>query len=391
MLHKPHVLDEDSPEISDDENMDRLQPRPPDSDAMPEADSREDTDLTKALGHPELETEGKTEFTPAVDHPACSWVSDNGKCLGCMFQKYQHHCLTELKKGTLLQTNIGDAIAALGVFAPSFATSYMEEFFGCDVLENLDNAAPAPAPEVKIDDAALMKAIRYRLCNNLDGVAEALKEVSRDLRVMMENLLDSLPTFASDQESEFNLVASSVLPVLRPFVQINNHTAVEVSNQNSAVQKKQGIAPDRADLVGKYKKEEFLFVEVTGDAQRHNIRKNNWDSYRLARFGKARLDAGYSTAIMIQVIHRQDVVYTMDMPIRGVMLMSQVGTFVVPTDIVSIPSLIATLPTLFAVQDRVRSLTLPERPKKRSWSHADIIDAKKRILNREVTPPGGQG
>ncbi|KAF9084522.1 hypothetical protein BGX23_010442 [Mortierella sp. AD031] len=88
----------------------------------------------------------------------------------------------------------------------------------------------------------------------------------------------------------------------------------------------QGIAPDRADLVGKYKKEEFLFVEVTGDAQRHNIRKNNWDSYRLARFGKARLDAGYSTAIMIQVIHRQAVVYTMDMPIRGVMLMSQVGT-----------------------------------------------------------------
>ena len=37
---------------------------------MPEADSREDTDSTGTLDHPELETEGNAELTPATDHPA---------------------------------------------------------------------------------------------------------------------------------------------------------------------------------------------------------------------------------------------------------------------------------------------------------------------------------
>ncbi len=93
-----------------------------------------------------------------------------------------------------------------------------------------------------------------------------------------------------------------------------------------------------------------MLGEVTGPAQEINAAKNQWDKYRLARFGKALLDVGHAMAPLIQVVYSNAAYFGLSVKTRGPMLIEEIGTFVVPTTTATIPSLFATIPTLLVAK-----------------------------------------
>ncbi|KAF9899723.1 hypothetical protein BX616_002870 [Lobosporangium transversale] len=68
--------------------------------------------------------------------------------------------------------------------------------------------------------------------------------------------------------------------------------------------------------------------------------------YRLARFGKAFLDERH----LIQVIYSNASYFRLSVKTRDLMLLEEIGTFVVPTTTATIPSLFATDPTLLVAK-----------------------------------------
>jgi hypothetical protein len=93
-----------------------------------------------------------------------------------------------------------------------------------------------------------------------------------------------------------------------------------------------------------------MYGEVTGLGQEHNTWKNDWDLFRLARFGKAFLDDGFEVAPLVQVVFSNATYMRLTVGARGMYLLQEVGTFVIPTMVSMIPALFATLPTLLVAQ-----------------------------------------
>ncbi|KAF9579909.1 hypothetical protein BGW38_003642, partial [Lunasporangiospora selenospora] len=78
--------------------------------------------------------------------------------------------------------------------------------------------------------------------------------------------------------------------------------------------------------------------------------KNGWDLFRLSRFGTGVLNEGAQVVPLIQVIANEGTVYRHFVKDRGVMVLVEVGTFWVPTTVIHMGALLASLPTLFWFQ-----------------------------------------
>ncbi|KAF9542498.1 hypothetical protein BGW38_009786 [Lunasporangiospora selenospora] len=67
---------------------------------------------------------------------------------------------------------------------------------------------------------------------------------------------------------------------------------------------------------------------------------------------------------------------------RGVMILEEVGTFVIPTRKEMVPALVATLPTLELLKEHMKKLSNDGKVSqlKRSWGHRDDKIQKKRLL-----------
>ncbi|KAG9067629.1 hypothetical protein KI688_012414 [Linnemannia hyalina] len=93
-----------------------------------------------------------------ASHRACEWMVD-GTCVACRFQEFQRACIESLVNNEIRKTEVADAMAIIGVFAPSMSTRRMEEAFSKKLLRALAKST-AELPEVDFDDSAMMKAVR---------------------------------------------------------------------------------------------------------------------------------------------------------------------------------------------------------------------------------------
>ncbi|KAF9180263.1 hypothetical protein BGZ50_006358 [Haplosporangium sp. Z 11] len=299
-----------------------------------------------------------------------------GICVACQFQDYQKSCIDALFAKTILKTEIADAMAIIGVFTPHIPTQRMTACFSRSVLDKTAEAAPLPAPE--IDDAAVVEAMR--LNDDKASVCALLSNLDDRQRLMFETLLNYLPKKQDHSVSEATFIANYIAPVLRGTLNDDRRITLHFPNTDSLVQKGQGIKPERPDIAVKIRGSEVLYGEVTGPSQEHCDPKNKWDLYRLVRFGKAFLDAGNSFAPLIQVIYTNGTYMRLSVRTRGMFLLEEVGEFMIPTNMVAIPSLLTSLPTLLSMQnDLARLLEDDLNQRRRSWSFDDIRNAKKRI------------
>ena len=117
-------------------------------------------------------------------------------------------------------------------------------------------------------------------------------------------------------------------------------------NTNSHTQKQQNLRADRPDIRAKLSGQEVLWGEITGPMQSGNRAKNLWDIFKLARYGKAFIVDGNDYAPLVQVIGGLGTYLRLYVKVRGVMVLEEVGTIIIPTFKAMVPSLLATLPTL---------------------------------------------
>ncbi|KAF9132950.1 hypothetical protein BGW39_010941 [Mortierella sp. 14UC] len=183
----------------------------------------------------------------------------------------------------LHRLNHQDVLATIGVFAPALPTPLTEEHFTVEMLEHLTAPVPLPTPK------------------------------------LTTQRLTSLPLELNNAESEFNLVA-------KPSSLSSDHPPLQL-NRESPVQKEQNVSADRPDFIAKYRNQEILWIGATGHAQQRNLAKNNWELFRLARFGKYSLVCGLPYAPVVQVVHDRAVYYSLSVPIRGIYLTKRIGAF----------------------------------------------------------------
>ncbi|KAF9176467.1 hypothetical protein BGZ51_000582, partial [Haplosporangium sp. Z 767] len=185
-----------------------------------------------------------------------------------------------------------------------------------------------------------------------DNAAEALLPLNkkdRKIRLMLETLLEYLPQKPVATISECTFVVKYVAPIIQAFVD-SEFVKSDFPNTDSTTQRMQGLKPDRPDIRALAFGKEICWGEVTGPAQVTNDGKNMWDMYRLARFGKAFLDAGNEIAPLFQVLHSNACYMRLSTKTRGMFLLEEIGSFVVPTTVAMIPSLLATLPTVLVAK-----------------------------------------
>ncbi|KAF9954738.1 hypothetical protein BGZ65_003841, partial [Modicella reniformis] len=315
------------------------------------------------------------ETQDKVAHDECELCA--GSCVACKFQEYKKTCMDRFKTRELTKHHIADVMALIGVFAPFIPTPLMVEKFGHRILDEL--LQTRELPEVDINDSAVLKAVRKRVNGRLEEAAEAMSAVDHKMRVMFEGLLESLPIEADKSNAEGEFISRCVDPILRPFIKASDCVSLQISNKNSQCQQKQGLKPDRPDIVGLVRGDEVVFCEVSGPSQANATIKNNWDLFRLSRFAKSSLHEGYGVSPLLQIIYTEGKYMRMTVRSRGVYYLEKVGVFVVPTTLTTIPALLATLPTLQAAQDDINELTgLNKHPRKRSWNFPDL-NAKKLV------------
>ncbi|KAI1315465.1 hypothetical protein EDD11_000746 [Mortierella claussenii] len=234
-----------------------------------------------------------------ASHTDCEWKI-YGICVACSFQCYQRACVKALVEKKIKKSDIADVMAVLGIFAPFLLTERMISSIGRVMLEEL--VIPMTLPELVLDDATIMRAVRLWINNNQEEAAETLLGLDMQTRNMIETLLQRLPMKQDRSISESTFVANYVSPVLHGTLKLNSRIfSVHFPNTNSEVQKHQGMKPDRPDIVVKARSREIMYGEVTGLCQEHNDSKNKWDLFRLARFGKAFLDDGFEVAPLVQL------------------------------------------------------------------------------------------
>ncbi|KAF9358348.1 hypothetical protein BGX26_001937 [Mortierella sp. AD094] len=147
-------------------------------------------------------------------------------------------------------------MAITGVFAPTLPTKRMNEFISQRQLKNALGPKPE-LPNIEIYDANIMKAIRLYL-KDKSGEAEVQSMPgNKKLRIMLE----SLP------------------------------------NTNSTTQKQQNLGADRPHLRAKLSGHKILRGEIAGPTQTGCRAKDLWDTFKLARFGKAFIVDGNDSAV----------------------------------------------------------------------------------------------
>ncbi|KAF9198106.1 hypothetical protein BGZ49_001182 [Haplosporangium sp. Z 27] len=310
-------------------------------------------------------------------HIVCEWKID-GCCIACLFQEYQKICVEALVTKNIKKSEIADVMAITGIFAPFLPTARMIKSFKISMLEQLVEGTTFP--DLLIDDAAVLTAVRLWINNERDEASEALRGLDRQLRNMFETLLEQMPMKQDRSISEATFATNYVAPILHATLKLDTRFSLHFPNTSSEVQKHQGLKPDRPDIVVKARDREVLYGEVTGLSQENSEWKNKWDLFRLARFGKSFLNDGYEVAPLLQVVYSNGTYMRLTVKARGIYLLQEVGSFMVPTTVSTIPALLATLPTLLAAQVDLKSCLGEPNDRKRSWGYKDIMDAKKRLI-----------
>ncbi|KAF9579810.1 hypothetical protein BGW38_003778, partial [Lunasporangiospora selenospora] len=293
----------------------------------------------------------RTELLDQIEqasHTVCEVKIDN-ICVACSFNGYQKSCVEALVEGKIKKSEIADIMAITGVFAPFLPTPRMVEAIGRGILNEL--VLPMILPDPAIDDTAVLKAVRLWINNKQEEASEALRGLNRQTRNMFETLLERLPVKQNRSISESTFVVNYVSPVFHGILNIDPRVySIHFPNTCSEVQRQQGVKPDRPDITIKARNCEILYGEVTGLTHEHNTWKNNWDLYRLARFGKALLNDGFEVAPLVQVVYSNATYMRLTVRARGMYLLQEVESFVIPTTVSMIPALLATLPTLLVAQ-----------------------------------------
>ncbi|KAI8596677.1 hypothetical protein EDD21DRAFT_240593 [Dissophora ornata] len=220
-----------------------------------------------------------------------------------------------------------------------------------------------------------------RMNDQRDEALDALDSIKdRKIRLMFATLIEHLPLEKESQVAEETFVATYIAPVLQGTLRTNEKISIHFPNTASMAQKDEGVRADRPDITAKIGRRELLIGEVTGPCQETNHAKNAWDLYRLARFGKALLGSR-PFAPLIQIVHTKGVYMRLTVKARGMFLLERVGTFVVPTSIDMVPSLLGTIQTLAAAKEDLAVL-MEQKPenRKRSWDFPDLPHAKKFLV-----------
>ncbi|KAG0335280.1 hypothetical protein BG004_000060 [Podila humilis] len=146
-------------------------------------------------------------------------------CLACRFQLYQNDCVQALQDDDLCISDIADAMAIIGVFAPFLQTQRMRAIFNKKILTLL--VSPSLLPDPGINDAAVLKAVRQRINNKLEDASKELWGIDRKFRLLFENLLEFLPEKVDRSISEVTYTVNYVAPVLNCILKIDGKTNVE--------------------------------------------------------------------------------------------------------------------------------------------------------------------
>ncbi|KAI8602512.1 hypothetical protein EDD21DRAFT_371612, partial [Dissophora ornata] len=322
----------------------------------------------------------REELLRSVDessHPCCDWKIDD-VCIACIFAEYQRSCIEALSAREIKKTDIADIMAIIGVFAPSMPTSRMHEFFSAQQLKIILGPG-AELPDIDVDDAKIQKAVRLYLNNKGDEAEVPMTGGNKKIRIMLETLLEYLPMKTDNTVSESTFTVKYVAPIIQAYVDSDRVTS-DFPNTDSVTQKHQNLKADRPDIRGKAFGQEVLWGEVTGPTQAGNNAKNLWDTYKLARFGKASIIAGKESAPLVQVIDDHGTYMRLYLKVRGVMILEELGEFVIPTRKSLVPALVATLPTLELLKEHLKEASHEKVSElKRSWGHQDVKGAKKRL------------
>ncbi|KAG9067142.1 hypothetical protein KI688_011923 [Linnemannia hyalina] len=285
----------------------------------------------------------------------CDWKVDDA-CLACLFTNYRRSCINALVAREIIKTDIADLMAVIGVFAPTLPTTRMLEVFSQRQLEKALGPKPE-LPEIDIDDAKIMKAVRLYLNDRGDEAEMPSMAGNKKLRIMLETLLEYLPLDEDRTISECTFTVKYVASIIQAYMDGDGITC-DFPNTNSTTQKQQNLRADRPDIRAMLSGREVLWGEITGPTQTGNKAKNLWDTFKLVRFGKSFIADGNDHAPLVQVIGSHGTYMRVFIKVRGVMVLEQVGTFTVPTSKAMVPSLVATLPTLELLKEVVFRFTV---------------------------------
>ncbi|GJJ79271.1 hypothetical protein EMPS_11632 [Entomortierella parvispora] len=337
-----------------------------------------------AIEEPLLDDDEREILLRSVEeasHRQCEWMVDS-TCAACLFQDFQRKCIDALVRNEIKKTEVADAMALIGVFAPSMPTTRMKTVFSEKLLHVI--AKPTvDLPDTGLDDGAMMTAVKLYIKGQKEDAADilyALNKKDRKIRLMLETLLEYLPLKPDNTISENTFVTKYVAPIIQSFVD-DEIVKSDFPNTESTTQKSQGLKPDRPDIRAVAYGKEVCWGEVTGPSQETFDAKNQWDTYRLARFGKSFLDAGNNVAPLLQIVYSNASYLRLFPKTRGIFLLEEVGTFIIPTTIAMIPSLFATIPTLLVAKADIRKICEGDlNGLKRSWGYKDLKNAKTRLV-----------
>ncbi|KAF8925504.1 hypothetical protein BGZ58_000743 [Dissophora ornata] len=142
-------------------------------------------------------------------------------------EEVSNECVQALRDNNLRKADIADAMTIIGVFAPFLQTDRMRAIFTAKILGQLVASYDLPDPD--IDDAAVLRAVRLRLNNKSEDASEALMGLDRKMRLMFDNLLESLPEEVDKSISEATFTANYVAPVLTSILKVSGKTQVHYS------------------------------------------------------------------------------------------------------------------------------------------------------------------
>ncbi|KAG0285128.1 hypothetical protein BGZ97_007925 [Linnemannia gamsii] len=310
----------------------------------------------------------------------CEPQGDEG-CLTCLFKSYQRLCATALHQNELRITDVADVVALLGVLVPFKATERMKSIFQEKTLDNL-RISDEEWPDVGFNETLVTSAVRHCMRGQKGRVSQLLRpleENHRRIKLLLETRLEYLPLEEVKDLSEMDFIVKHVGPVMEAFVD-SKRASNRFPNKDCETQKRLNIKPDRPDLSVMVGKTEVAFGEITGPAKERSIWKNNWDFYRIVRYGKAFLDTGHKVAPLFQIIYTKGTYMRLKEATRGMFVLEEVGAFTIPVTVEMITSFMTNIQTLMIAQADIEKIAAgPFDQLKRSWGYKDL-DKNKRLL-----------
>ena len=119
---------------------------------------------TLPIDDPVLDDDERQILLQSVDeasHRQCEWMVGNS-CVACLFQDFQRGCIDALVRNEIKKTEVADAMAVIGVFAPSMPTTRMKSVFSEKLLHVIAKST-VDLPDTGLDDGAMMTAVKVRL------------------------------------------------------------------------------------------------------------------------------------------------------------------------------------------------------------------------------------